>query len=50
MVNIIHNTLAALKADEILGGGGNVTGLENALLEVNLETKLLVDLITADAA
>jgi hypothetical protein len=50
VIDVVHDADAALQADEVLGRGDDVGALEDALLELNLEAKLLVDLVAADAA
>ena len=50
VIDVVDDADAALEADEILGRGDDVTGLEDALLELDLEAELLVDLVAADAA
>src|SRR5690606_34257112 len=49
VVDIVDDALALLEADEILRRGHDVAGLEDALLEIDLEAELLVDLVTTDA-
>ena len=50
VVNVVHDPVVLLQADEILGGGDDIGGLKDAHLEVGLEVELLVDLVAADAA
>src|SRR5215211_472706 len=50
MVDIVDHADAFLEANEIFRGGDNIGALENALLEVGLETELLVNLVAANPA
>jgi len=50
VVDIVDDALAALEADEILGGLDDVLGGDDALLDGGLEVQLLVDLVAADRA
>ena len=50
VIDVVDDAFAFLQADEILRGGDDVAALENALLELDLETELLVDLVATDAA
>jgi hypothetical protein len=42
VIDIIDDALAPLEADQVLRGGDDVAGLEDALLEIDLEAELLV--------
>ena len=50
VIDVVNHALSALEADKVLGCRAHVTALEDALLQVDLEAELLVDLVAAHAA
>ena len=50
VIDVIDDAHAALQANEIFRRGYDVAGLQDALLELDLQTELLVDLVTTNAA